>query len=62
MTEYLTVKEIAESLRVKRNTVYLWISLRKFASYKFGCHVRISKDEFDEWVEKQRREKSKFYD
>ena len=43
MSEYLTIKETAELLKVTRRTVQRWIKDEKLPSIKIGGTVRILK-------------------
>lgn len=58
MSEFYTVKEIAEKYQLNSKTVYGWISLRLFPVVKLNSFlVRIPRKEFEEWIEKiERRE------
>jgi excisionase family DNA binding protein len=41
MREFLTPKEVADRLKVDRNTIYLWVKAGKLPASRFGRHVRI---------------------
>jgi len=42
-----TVKELAEYLRIHRNTIYRWIKAGKIEAIKVGSDYRISKEAVD---------------
>ena len=46
----MSVDEIGDYLRVKRDTVYNWISERSMPAHKIGRHWKFKRDEVDEWV------------
>ena len=48
--EYLTVKEIAEKLKVKEDTVYKWIYDDKLESTKIQGIVRITDEQLDRFI------------
>jgi excisionase family DNA binding protein len=56
MTErFLTVEDVAESLQVKRTTVYGWIFRRVLPHVKVGKFVRIDPEDFAEFLRLNRR-------
>jgi len=52
---FLTVDEVAEFLQVKRPTVYGWIFRRVLPHVKIGKFVRISPEDFTEFLRLRRR-------
>jgi len=46
-----TVKEVARTLGVCRQTVYKLLKEKEFASTKVGGNYRINKRSFDEWFD-----------
>lgn len=56
MDTYLTVDETAHFLRVKPQTIYKWICLKKIPSVAVGGRTLFEKSEILEWVRKHRRE------
>ncbi len=53
--EFLTVKEIAERLKVKEFTVLDWIRKGDLPAYRVGGRsYRIKKQDFEEWLKKRR--------
>jgi len=56
MTEhFLTVNDVAEFLQVKRATVYGWVFRRVLPHFKIGKFVRISSEDFTEFLRLHRR-------
>jgi excisionase family DNA binding protein len=49
--EFLTAKELAETLRVNIMTIYRYIKAGKIKAYKIGKEFRIDKEEFDKFLE-----------
>ena len=50
--EFYTAKEVAELLRVNIMTIYRYIKAGKFKAYKMSKEFRISKDEFNKFLDK----------
>ena len=59
--EYLTVKDIAERLRINRNLVVNEIRAGKLPAVMFGRRggYRIEEKDFNEWLEKKKTENRK---
>jgi excisionase family DNA binding protein len=55
MKHFLTVREVADCLQVKRATVYGWIFRRILPHVKVGKFVRIDPSDFDEFLRLRRR-------
>jgi excisionase family DNA binding protein len=51
-TDWMTVEEIANDLRVKESTVREWIRQKRLKAAKFGRDYRIKKKDYDEFIEK----------
>lgn len=52
-SEFLTVTEVAERLRVSKFTVYTWIRKRISPPVKkFNGSIRFPRKEFEEWMNK----------
>ena len=49
---YITVKEIYQSLKVKKLTVYRWIKAGKLKAVKIGKGFRIKKEDFENFINK----------
>lgn len=47
---WLSVKEIALYLGIKRDTVYKWITRKNMPAHKIGRLWKFRKDEIDNWV------------
>ncbi len=52
-TTFLTVKEVAEYLRVNQYTVYRLVSQKKLPAYKVGAQWRFKRTVLDEWLKNQ---------
>jgi excisionase family DNA binding protein len=50
---FLTVKEVAQYLRVNQYTVYRLVSQKKLPAYKVGSQWRFKRSGLDEWLKKQ---------
>lgn len=58
-TDILTIREVAEYLRITEKTAYRLASEAKIPGFKVGGSWRFRKGEVDEWIEEQRRVNSK---
>ena len=47
---WLSVEEIASYLGVSKDTIYIWISDRKFPAHRVGKLWKFKASEVDEWV------------
>lgn len=54
-TEFLTVEEVAEYLRLPLSTVYKLAQDKKLPGFKVGKHWRFRKETFQEWIKDQER-------
>jgi excisionase family DNA binding protein len=54
---WLTVKEIAEELKVEISTVQGWIREKKLIAYKVGRDYRIKREDFDRFLKERRTDK-----
>lgn len=52
-TEFLTVEEVAEYLRLPLSTVYKLAQDKKLPGFKVGKHWRFRKKAFQEWIKEQ---------
>ena len=52
MEEFLTPREVAESLKVSTQTVKVWIKGEKLKAVKVGHSWRIRKTDLDEFLKK----------
>ena len=53
---FYTVKEIAEDLGVKEDTVRDWVRRRELAAYRVGRELRIKKEDYEKFLAKRRIE------
>jgi excisionase family DNA binding protein len=56
---FLTVKELAEMLRVKVRTIYSWVEADLIPYHKPGRTMIFRLDEIIDWLEKKRGEDHK---
>ena len=56
MKKYLTVDEAAEMLRIKKDTLYVWICKRKISSISLGKRTLFEESKLIEWIESKNRE------
>jgi putative molybdopterin biosynthesis protein len=52
--EFLTVKEIADKLKVKTFTVLEWIRKGELSAYKVGKEYRIKTSDFEQFLKDRR--------
>lgn len=50
--DFYTAREVADILRVNIMTIYRYIKAGKIEAHKIGKEFRISKDEFDKFLNK----------
>lgn len=55
MSKYLTVDEIADMLRVKRQTIYVWITKRQIPSISLGGRTLFDEAEISRWISAKNR-------
>ena len=48
--EWLSVDEVAQTLRMDEETVRKWIRRKQLKAYKFGRDYRIRREDFDQFV------------
>ena len=53
--EILTIKEMADYLKVSERTVYRLASGRKIPAFKVGNAWRFRREEIERWIEQQSR-------
>ena len=51
---YLTLREVAEKLKVSRRTVYRWIKDGDLNAYKFANEYRITERDLKDFLERRR--------
>ncbi len=47
----LTVKEVADLLKIKTSTVYAWAEQRKIPCYRLNGSLRFHKEDLTRWLE-----------
>lgn len=55
----LTVKELAEYLKIAEKTAYRFVSEGKIPGFKVGSAWRFRKSEIDRWISEQEKQESK---
>jgi len=53
---YLTIRQLAEYLNVKRSTLYFQVASGELPHYRIGRLIRFRKDEVDAWMKNHRGE------
>lgn len=56
--EILTLKEVAEYLKVTERTIYRLAGAKKIPAFKVGGTWRFSRVDIDEWIRRQSGEQS----
>jgi excisionase family DNA binding protein len=51
--EIMTVRELAEYLKIAEKTAYRFVAEGKIPGFKVGSAWRFRKKEIDEWIKKQ---------
>jgi len=51
----MTIKDVAEYLRVNPRSVYQWVEKNDFPSLRAGIDLRFDKAEVDEWMKRDRK-------
>ncbi|HEV3477591.1 MAG TPA: helix-turn-helix domain-containing protein [Rubrobacteraceae bacterium] len=51
---YLTLREVAETLKVSRRTVYRWIKDEDLNAYKFANEYRITESDLKDFLGRRR--------
>ena len=52
--EIMTLKEVAQYLKMKERTIYKWAQNGKIPAIKLGSTWRFRKEEVNAWLEKNR--------
>ncbi len=55
MAKLMDIDELAEYLRLKKQTIYNWLHLRKITGIKVGGVWRFERKEVDDWLKSKRR-------
>ena len=58
-TDILTIKEVAEYLRITEKTAYRLASERQIPGFKVGGSWRFRKGEIDAWIDEDARKRAK---
>jgi len=56
MKQYLDIAALAESLRIKRSTLYAWAEQGTIPYLKLGRLLRFDPDEIETWLQAHRQE------
>jgi excisionase family DNA binding protein len=56
MEKLLTIKELAEALRIEKGTLYVWTCKRRIPFCKVGHTIRFKWSEIEEWMIRQPNE------
>jgi excisionase family DNA binding protein len=56
--EILTIKEVAEYLKVTERTIYRLAGAKKIPAFKVGGTWRFSRADIDEWIKRQSSDQS----
>ena len=46
----MTATEVAEYLKVSRETIYIWAGKEKIPFFRIGIHLRFYRDAIDKWM------------
>ena len=52
----MDIEELADYLRLKRQTIYNWLHQNKISGIKIGGVWRFNKKEVDDWLSSKRRQ------
>lgn len=58
-TEFLTVEEVAEYLRLPLSTVYKLVQDKRLPGFKVGKHWRFRRETFELWIKTQEHNSEK---
>ena len=53
---WLTVKEVSDITKIKKSTLYLWVSQEVIPHYRLGRLVRFKLNEVEKWLDKFKKE------
>ncbi len=54
-TRLMNIEELADYLRIQRQTIYNWLNKGKIAGIKVGGVWRFDRKEVDDWLRSKRR-------
>lgn len=52
--DYLTVKEVANLLKLSELTIYKYIRAQKLQAFEFGRHFRIERSDLEKFIKSQK--------
>jgi excisionase family DNA binding protein len=55
MTRLIDIDELADYLKLKKQTIYNWLNQGKFGGIKVGGVWRFDRKEVDSWLKSKRR-------
>jgi excisionase family DNA binding protein len=55
MTRLIDIDELADYLKLKKQTIYNWLHQRKITGIKVGGVWRFDRKEIDAWLDSRRR-------
>lgn len=55
MTRLMDINELADYLRLKKQTIYNWLNQRKISGIKVGGVWRFERREVEAWLKSRRR-------
>lgn len=54
--EILTLKQVADFLKVTERTIYRLAAAKKIPAFKVGGTWRFSRSELDQWIQRQQKD------
>ena len=58
MTDIMTIKDVADYLKINEKTIYKLAKEKKIPAFKIGGNWRFKKKAIDEWIERNMYEES----
>ena len=55
MSRLINIDELADYLRIRKQTIYNWLSQSKITGIKVGGVWRFDRKDIDEWLKSRRR-------
>jgi excisionase family DNA binding protein len=55
MTRLINIEELADYLRIQKQTIYNWLNQGKISGIKVGGVWRFDRKEIDQWLNTRRR-------
>jgi excisionase family DNA binding protein len=56
MSRLIDIDELAEYLKLKKQTIYNWLNQRKISGIKVGGVWRFDRKDIDDWLRSKKRE------